>query len=169
MVQLLTAGAIETIQACDKMFDTGPMSRLRADTPHQGLQAMRSTLKLTFAAGFALLSLVCNRAIAQDAVDEYGLGFNVKEMCDLRPNGNSRMSDKCYGFISAVAEIMKAQQLVPEERRFYRSACIPDGLKVQDIYKAIRPTLMDVGPCLGVCTSTSYVMSALVRVYPCKP
>ena len=90
-------------------------------------------------------------------------------MCDLRPNGDSRMSDKCYGFISAVAEIMKADEGTPEERRFFRPACIPDGLKVEDIYKAIRPTLMDVGPCLGICTSTGYVMLALVKVYPCKP
>ena len=99
----------------------------------------------------------------------YGLGFNFKEMCDLRPNGDSRMSDECYGFVSAVAEIMKAEQGMPEERMFSRPACIPDGLKVEDIYKAIRPSLMDVGPCLGLCTSTGYVMLALVKVYPCKP
>jgi hypothetical protein len=129
---------------------------------------MVSKLSLSLAAGFALLSLVSNRAIAQDAVDEYGLGFNVNEMCDLRPNGDSRMSDKCYGFIGAVAEIMKGSQGLPKERAFFRPACIPDGLKVEDIYKAIRPTLMDVGPCFGVCTSTGFVMGALARVYPCK-
>jgi len=78
------------------------------------------------------------------------------------------MSDKCYGFISAVVEIMKVNQGIPKERMFFRPACIPDGLKVEDIYKAIRPALMDVGPCLGLCTSTSYVMSALIRVYPCR-
>jgi hypothetical protein len=129
---------------------------------------MVSKLRLIFAAGFALLSLVSSRAIAQDAFDMHGLGFSFKEMCDLRPNGDSRMSDKCYGFISAVAEIMKANQETSEERSFSRPACIPDGLKVEDIYRAIRPALMDVGPCLGTCTSTSYVISALIRVYPCK-
>jgi len=129
---------------------------------------MVSKLGLLFAAGFAMLSLVSDRAIAQAPSDPYGLGINFEEMCDLRPNGDSRMSDKCYGFISAVAEIMKAEQGMPEERRSSRPACIPDGLKVEDIYKAIRPTLIDVGPCLGLCTSTGYVMLALVRVYPCK-
>jgi hypothetical protein len=93
---------------------------------------MVSKSKLIFAAGFALLSLVSNRAMAQAGGDVYGLGFNIEEMCDLRPDGDRRMSDKCYGFIGAVAEIMKAQQGVPEERRFYRLACIPDGLKVED-------------------------------------
>ena len=120
------------------------------------------------AAGFALSLLVSNRAMAQDAVDVYGLGFTVEEMCDLRPNGDSRMTDKCYGFISAVAEIAKVSQRLPKERTLFRPACIPDGLKVQDIYKAIRPTLMDVGPCFGECTSTGFVVSALARVYPCK-
>jgi hypothetical protein len=130
---------------------------------------MVSKMRLIFAAGFALLSLVSNRAIAQAPFDPYGLGINFEEMCDLRPNGDSRMSDKCYGFISAVVEVMKVDQGTPEERRFFRPACIPDGLKVEDIYKAIRPSLMDVGPCLGLCTSTGYVMLALVKVYPCKP
>ena len=126
-------------------------------------------MRFIFAAGFALLSLFPSRGIAQAPFDPYGLGINFEEMCDLRPNGDSRMSDKCYGFISAVAEIMKANQETSEERSFSRPACIPDGLKVEDIYRAIRPALMDVGPCLGLCTSTGYVMLALVKVYPCKP
>lgn len=126
---------------------------------------MVSTLRLIFAAGIAVLLSVSNRAMAQDP---YGLGISVMKMCDLRPNGDSRMSDTCYGFIAAVVEMVKVDQGTPEARRISRPACIPDGLRVEDIYRAIRPALMDVGPCLGICTSTSYVISALIRVYPCK-
>ena len=129
---------------------------------------MASMLKFIFVLGLAVLSLIFKPATAQDP---YSLGISVVRMCDLRPNGDSRMSDKCYGFVAAVAEIMKADQGTPPERMSFRPACIPDGLKVEDIYKAIRPSLMELtdAPCLGLCTSTSYVMLALVRVYPCKP
>ena len=126
---------------------------------------MVSKLRFVLTAGIIALSLVSSPATAQDP---YNLGISVTKMCDLRPDGDSRMSDKCYGFISAVVEIMEVNQGMPKERMFSRPACIPDGLKVEDIYKAIRPALMDVGPCLGLCTSTSYVISALIRVYPCR-
>jgi hypothetical protein len=119
--------------------------------------------------GFAAIAavsalLVAHPVAAQDRPTDRGL--NLFDMCF---KGSARMSDKCYGFIGAIVEIVETEQLVSTDRRFSPPICIPPGLKVADIWEAIGQPLSDrVFSCAGVCTATSYVISTLAAVYPCK-
>ncbi|HTO85170.1 MAG TPA: hypothetical protein VMQ73_23325 [Methylomirabilota bacterium] len=98
--------------------------------------------------------------------DIFGLGFELFEVCDVR--AHAPISDKCYGLVGAVAEIVMINQAMPEAQRIGPATCIPHGTKVPDIIEAIRPKLRSVFMCGGLCTNTSWVISALAAVYPCK-
>ena len=123
--------------------------------------------KLASAAAIFVLLLFPHHGVAQEPYDPYGLRINIGDVCDLRPNGSSKMSDKCYGFIGAVAEIVKTNQLY-RDNRIPGSTCIPDGLNIEELYEAIRPALIAGRACFGTCTSTDLVMSTLAHTFPCK-
>jgi len=121
---------------------------------------VRAVLGVAFVALAAFLS---NPTTAQDIT---GLGLSLHDICfrDATP-----MSDKCYGFIGAIVEIVELDQLDPTQERSFPPTCIPRGLKVEDIYEAIRePLSKRTFSCAGICTATSSVFSALAAVYPCK-
>jgi hypothetical protein len=102
-------------------------------------------------------------ATAQDPTD---LGLSLQDICF---RGATPMSDKCYGFIGAIAEIVELDQLDPTQERSFPPTCIPRGLKVEDIYEAIQePLSKRTFSCSGICTATSSVFSAMAAVYPCK-
>ena len=112
---------------------------------------------------FAVLLLVPHQGMAQNA---NGLGINITDICDLRSDGSTKLSDKCYGFIGAIAEIAKTHQL--EHDNLFGGICIPDGVNVEQIYEAIRPKLAAGLACFGTCTSSDLVIVTLAHTFPCK-
>jgi hypothetical protein len=101
-------------------------------------------------------------------LDTFKIGLDYTKFCDLRDG--APISDACFAFIGAVVEIVESNNLsVPEDKRYFPATCIPHGLKIKEIFETIRPRLRaDTGVCLGMCTSTSYVISSLAALYPCK-
>ena len=123
------------------------------------VRKVRVVLGLAFAASAAFLS---SPTTAQEPT---GLGLSLQDICF---RGATPMSDKCYGFIGAIAEIVELDQLFPRQERSFPPTCIPRGLKVEDIYEAIKePLSKRTFSCSGICTATSSVFSAMAAVYPC--
>jgi len=128
---------------------------------------MSGKVRRSFAAIAAVSALLMAHPVA--AQDPFGPTFRGLDLFDICFKGSARMSDKCYGFIGAIVEIVETEQLVSGDRRFSQPICIPPGLKVEDIWDAIGQPLSDrVFSCAGICTATSYVISTLAAVYPCK-
>lgn len=116
---------------------------------------------------FGLLLAVLLLPNSVEAFDDvFALGFSLSEACDLEDD--SPISDKCYGLVGAVAEIVIVNQTMQEDRRIGPRTCIPRGVKVPEIVAAIRPKLRSYYFCGGLCTSTGWVISALADAYPCK-
>jgi hypothetical protein len=117
-----------------------------------------------------LIAMTCC-AQAQPAAripnDPFGLDLDIGTFCDFRDH--APMSEACRTFIGAVVEIEKNYvALDPQTRSRLNPACIPPGLKIPQIFEAIRPELRKrVGICAGHCTSTGYVMTSLNAVFPC--
>jgi hypothetical protein len=59
--------------------------------------------------------LAAHSARAEDSFDPTGRSLDLFDICF---QGSARMSDKCYGFIGAIVEIVETEQLVSRDRRF---------------------------------------------------
>ena len=115
----------------------------------------------------ALSAMVVALPVSAEAFDDvFGLGISLSDACDLEDN--APISDRCYGFVGAVAEIVIVNQTMQEDRRVGPRTCIPRGVKVPEIVAAIRPKLRSYYFCGGFCTSTGWVRSALAEAYPCN-
>jgi hypothetical protein len=97
--------------------------------------------------------------------DPFGIGIDFTEICDL--HAGAPISDKCYGYLGAVIEIVKTDSVMPSRFRTRLKTCIPRGQNIAQIFEKIRPSLR-VRVCGGFCTSTGYVMESLYEAYPCK-
>lgn len=95
-------------------------------------------------------------------LDTFGIGINFDEICDL--HAGATISDKCYGFIGGIAEIVITDRLSGLPHR--AQTCIPRGQTVPQIFEKIRP-LLRVRVCAGFCTQTGYVISSLHQAYSC--
>jgi len=95
-------------------------------------------------------------------LDTFGIGINFDEICDL--HAGATISDKCYGFIGAIVEIVITDRLSGLSHR--AQTCIPKGQTIPQIFEKIRP-LLRVRVCSGFCTQTGYVISSLHEAYPC--
>ena len=95
-------------------------------------------------------------------LDSFGIGINFDEICDL--HAGATISDKCYGFIGAIVEIVITDRLSGLPNR--AQTCIPKGQNIPQIFEKIRPFLR-VRVCAGFCTQTGYVISSLHEAYPC--
>jgi hypothetical protein len=95
-------------------------------------------------------------------LDTFGIGINFDEICDL--HAGATISDKCYGFIGAIAEIVITDRLSGLPHR--AQTCIPRGQTIPQIFEKIRPFLR-VRVCAGFCTQTGYVISSLHQAYRC--
>jgi len=92
------------------------------------------------------------------------LPSDVTDFCDL--NDGAAISDKCFGFVSAVIETVQILHVTHQATGFL-NACIPFGTTVEQAVPNIRP-LLRRRMCLGKCTATTYVELAPYEVYPCK-
>jgi len=95
-------------------------------------------------------------------LDTFGIGINIDQICDL--HAGATISDKCYGFIGAIVEIVITDGLLGLPHRAL--TCIPKGQTIPEIFEKIRPFLK-VRVCSGFCTQTGYVISSLHQAYPC--
>lgn len=98
-------------------------------------------------------------------LDVFGIGIDLDEICDL--HSGAPISDKCYGFVGAIVEIVKIDSIQPPQFRRGPKACIPKGANITQIFEKIRP-LLRTRVCAGFCTQTSYVISSLHEAYTCK-
>jgi len=88
---------------------------------------------------------------------------DLTSFCDL--HDKAAMSERCFGFVSAVVEITVDEDLPSFKRRI----CLPANLNVKKIFEAIRPELRSrYGRCLGFCTAAGYVQTSLYATFPCK-
>jgi len=92
------------------------------------------------------------------------LPSDITDFCDL--NDGAAISDKCFGFLSAVIETVQTLHETHQAIGFL-NACIPFGTTVEQAIPKIRP-LLRRRTCMGKCSATSYVELALYEVYPCK-
>jgi hypothetical protein len=92
------------------------------------------------------------------------LPSDITDFCDL--NDSAAISDKCFGFVSAVIETVQILH-VTHQATGVLNACIPFGTTVEQAVPKIRPFLR-VRKCLGMCSATTYVERDLYETYPCK-
>jgi hypothetical protein len=128
------------------------------------------SLRTAFAA--LILSLIASQSAVAEAQKEskfdpdvFGIGINFDEICDL--HSGASISDKCYGFVGAVIEIVKVDSFQAPQFRKGPKTCIPSGADIKQIFERIRPLLRE-RMCAGFCTQTGYIMSSLREAYPCN-
>ena len=85
----------------------------------------------------------------------------IDKICDMREG--APISDKCYGFVAGVMESMDANNAGEGHDTF-----CPKDAKISDFVSAVRKDIIKNGnACFGMCTSETWVSSALYRAYPC--
>ncbi len=118
----------------------------------------------------AVLAAACcakTQAAEPNWIDPFNVGIDIRKVCDF--HDHTPMSEPCRTLIGAVVEIEKGYVgLDDETRKRLNRACIPPNLSLLQVYDAIRPELRKtVGFCAGLCTSTGYVRTSLIAVFPC--
>ena len=89
--------------------------------------------------------------------------IELDQICDLRTG--APMSDKCLGFVGAVVEIVKIENVM-KNRSYLAGACVPTELSVPQVFDKIRPSLRH-WVCGGFCPASWNVARSLNEVYPC--
>jgi hypothetical protein len=101
-------------------------------------------------------------------LDQFNIGLDFRKFCSLQDD--APIGDKCWAFLAAVIEIEKGYvSLDPQVAKRLNHACLPPRMSIQQIFATIRPQLRRImGSCVGLCDSTSYVMSSLAGTFPCE-
>ena len=82
-----------------------------------------------------------NEHTIHDWIDPYQLDIDFTKFCDF--NDDAPISDKCYGFIGAIAEIVISENSSgPAANRQFPPACAWN-LNTEQIFKMIRPWLRE--------------------------